>query len=45
MPGTYEDPKKVSDALKLELKTVVSHPMGARSEFESSARAVSTLNY
>lgn len=39
MPGAYEDPKKVSDALKLELKTVVSHPMGARSKSESSVRA------
>lgn len=43
MPGVH-GPQKVPDALELELHMVVSHLVGAGTEPEFSAQAVSALN-
>ena len=44
-PGAHRGQKRALDSLKLELQTVVSHCVGARSQTESFAGVTNPLNH
>ena len=44
MTGAHRGQKRASDALELEIKTVVNYQVNARNQSESSERAVSALD-